>query len=839
MPDTLQLEEVARTARRHDVPKLQVEWSSRWREFVGSIGPALGRSERRLAGEAPFGLIPLRIMIPSYVTEAILILVAVVGYAKVQEMRPYVAPRFSSHDVIYYSGDELPRTEDLGGAETASTGRAGGDESHHRTQTIKVARGGQLVPRVVDANKLKLPVSGEQVANLLAIQPNPGPPPSEGMRSNRAVPNLPSSVVAPAPSVAHDYTRNGIALNEVIAPAPRVERDRPLSAPNLSASVIPPAPSVQNDHTLIAPRLDPVLIAPAKNVSHDRSRSAPSLANGVVAPAPEVAHDQSRTAPTLAANVIPPAPGSVTRQLSRAPVQMTNVAVVPPPVSAPEHASTRNSKLSLPAPAVIAPPPSTDVTQDLHRLSSGSVPDPSKGVVPPPPTPSGSGSFMSSIIGKIFGPSEVVPPPATVSSSGTRGASTTLTPNVVAPPSVATAGSSTGSRNGAATSLASNVVAPPSTAISGNGRASSTAPRLGPPTVVPPPPSVAGPGGGTGTTGGGAGSPRGTLLTNNVVPPPPSIGGGSGSNGGGLGRKGPGLGAPLEVGSALTPSTAGGSGNGPGAVLSSQPGNKVGVPTSGGQGSLAMSPAGGDKPGLGGSGGGSGIGRGDGPGSGLNGSGTGAGKNGPGRGSDPTAQGGISLSPGPGGAGNAAAGNPPVRGVDIQGGSSEVTLPSFGSDPSSGDPPTAAAHAPLKHSQTLGVTVVATASSGGAFEPYKNLLKGEKYTTYLDTSLGSVVMEFADESAAGHPFGSTLTAPMGLRTDLPEGLPRARVVITCTLDASGNIRNPRVLEAGPADVTAKLIAALRTWKLQPAMRGDQPVAVTAILGFGIDTNDRF
>jgi len=40
-------------------------------------------------------------------------------------------------------------------------------------------------------------------------------------------------------------------------------------------------------------------------------------------------------------------------------------------------------------------------------------------------------------------------------------------------------------------------------------------------------------------------------------------------------------------------------------------------------------------------------------------------------------------------------------------------------------------------------------------------------------------------------------------------------------------------------MTAKVIASLRGWKLQPAMRGDQPIEVTAILGFGIDTNDRF
>jgi len=168
-----------------------------------------------------------------------------------------------------------------------------------------------------------------------------------------------------------------------------------------------------------------------------------------------------------------------------------------------------------------------------------------------------------------------------------------------------------------------------------------------------------------------------------------------------------------------------------------------------------------------------------------------------------------------------------------------VTLPSFGgsdSDPAN-DP--AAKRSSIKQRQTFGVTVVATASSGGAFEPYKNLLHGEKYTTYLDTSLGTVVMEFADESSSSHPFGGTLSSPQSIRTTLPDGLPKARLVVTCTLDAAGNVRNLRVLEPGPAEMTAKVVAALRGWKFQPALRGDKPVEVTAILGFGVDTNDRF
>jgi len=31
---------------------------------------------------------------------------------------------------------------------------------------------------------------------------------------------------------------------------------------------------------------------------------------------------------------------------------------------------------------------------------------------------------------------------------------------------------------------------------------------------------------------------------------------------------------------------------------------------------------------------------------------------------------------------------------------------------------------------------------------------------------------------------------------------------------------------------------LPSWKFRPAMRGNQPIEVTAILGFGINTDDR-
>src|SRR5262249_53559886 len=152
--------------------------------------PALARSTARLAGETPFGLRPYRNALTVMASEAFVIFAIIVIRAKVAELRPYIAPRIPSHDMIYYSGDELPRTEDLGGAQNGAAGRAGGEQAPHRTQTIKVARGGSLVPKIADAPNLKIPASRDAVANLLAVRPDAGPPPMEGLCASRNSPSL-------------------------------------------------------------------------------------------------------------------------------------------------------------------------------------------------------------------------------------------------------------------------------------------------------------------------------------------------------------------------------------------------------------------------------------------------------------------------------------------------------------------------------------------------------------------------------------------------------------------------------------------------------------------------
>ena len=386
-----------------------------------------------------------------------------------------------------------------------------------------------------------------------------------------------------------------------------------------------------------------------------------------------------RSAPALNAAIVPPSPSAPQRDLPSVRVPGSQaVSVIPPPVSAPEQATDLHARLTLPAPAVIAPPP-TQITHDISPRGPGY----------------GTGTMQN----------QVVPPPASMTGASTANRTFGGLGNAnVVPPPVQLNGAATGSR-----------------AVAGLGNAS----------VVPPPVQV---GGGSlqhpamGGLGGGTA----------VVPPPPSVSGAGSPSGMGRGNRGTGLGGPMDAGSvAAPPSSNGGSGRGTGVVVSSQPGSKIGVPGNGGAGSLAMSPSGGDKAGVGGSGGGSGIGRGTGPGSGLSGEGSGAAKEGIGHGSETTARGGISPYPGPGGAGTGTSGKPPMPGVSVSGGSNIVTLPSFGAD--GGGPNIIARSSVGKDQEGPGITVVGTARSGGAFN-YYGMLKGDKvYTIYFDTVLGTAV----------------------------------------------------------------------------------------------------
>lgn len=671
----------------NDELKLLVEWSSPWREFVTSIRPALGKSPQRLAGEARSGLFPYNGMLLGWAVEAALLIAVIVLPARLAFMHPYQPPPMPKYDVIYYSGDELPQTEDLGGAKAGRAGQAGGKEAFHRTQVIRVARGDAVREKVVDAPKLNLPETDSAVANLLAYKPVPGPAPAEGLKPSLRAPALQTRVAAPAPEIEQENLRRAAAMN---------------------AAVVPPSPS-----------------GPQRNFA--------------------TVH----------------IPGS------------ESVAVVPPPVSAPEQTTDSRAKLTLPT-KVIAPPPTQIAEQGFGK-------------------------------GPGFGPGDlqrqVVAPPVQVSGSGNgHGMGSLGTANVVAPP----------------------------VAISGAVGERSMMASLGKPGVVPPPVQI---GGGSLETRGMSGVSGGGVS---VVPPPADISGAASLSGRGHGNRGNGFGSPGDVGSVVAPpSNAGGSVAGSGVVLSSRPGSKVGVPGSGGAGSLALSPAGGLKPGLGGPGGGTGIAQGEGSGAGIKGEGTGATISGNGPGADLNARNGISPYPGAGGAGTGNVSKPAMPGVSVHGGSNIITLPSFGSN---GDPPPNPARSTMM-AENAGpdITVVGTSRSGGAFNFY-GTLKGDKvYTIYIDTSLGTVVLEYADPTSATHLYGQDLTAPMPIRSHLPGDLQPSRLVIACTLDRFGVLRKMHILQSDSHETSVKMMAALTLWKFRPAFRGSEPVEVNAILGFNVDT----
>ncbi len=700
----------------NDAPKLLIEWSSRWDDFKTAVGPAFSRSPEKLAGEAATGLFPYRGILVSWGLEIFLLVAVIVLPGKLQSLSPYVPPTTPKYDVIYYTGDELPQTEDAGGAQAGRTGEAGGSEAKHRSQTIKVSRGSSLSEKVVDAPKLKLPTTNLDVANLLALHSIPGPAPAEGLQRS-----LPSATL-----------------------------------PQMNA------------------------VAPTPDVGIPKLQLPPSLVTGVAAPMPSVSRDKMRNSAALAAQAVPPAPGDLQREVGSSSVPVARTTeIVPPPISAPVRDADHVAKLTLPAPNVVAPPPS-QVQRELSKIGSSGSGDVRSQVVPPPvQSASGSLGRMNAAVGG-FGSSN---------------------DNVVAPPSQS--GDRSLNRNGTGSLIGNtNVVAPPSD----SGNRAIGGQNLG-----------------------------GVLSAANVVPPPPTLGGQGSANGDGTGKKGSGRGSPFDLGSSVAPpGGGGGSGGGSGIVLSNKPGSAVGVPGAGAAGSLAMSPAGGDKPGLGGSGGGTGIGHGTGPGSGLTGSGSGAGREGGGHGSDPNAHNGISPYPGPGGAGKGTNGTPAVPGVSVQGGNT-ITLPSFGSN---GDPNGSAPGRSSVANNRKGpdIQIVATPRSGGGFNQYGALKGDRNYTLYIGTSVGTVVMQYADPASVSHPYAEDLSAPDPLHAELPAGVLRVPVTIACILNREGVIKSAHVLQSGDPDTAAKIMAALTNWKFRPALRGDQPVEVNAILGFNTNTD---
>jgi hypothetical protein len=376
--------------------KLLIEWSSPWQEFLSAVKPAFGRSPKHLAAEARTGLVPYRGMLLTWTAEGLLLLALIVLPSKLASMRPYVPPPVPTYDILYFSADEeLPRTEDIAGQKAGLAGRAGGREAHHRTQTIRVARGPLLRDKIVDAPNVNLPVSNTAaVANFIAYKPVPGPPPAEGMKSSREAPSLSQSVVPPAP---------------------QVERDKMQNAPTLMASVIAPPPST------LPPDLPPVRL--------------PGMQAIQVVPPPVSAPLRATTLnPRLtlpAPNVVAPAPAQVTREFTPrgpgfGPGELQK-QVVPPPVQLGNGSVSSSPAASLGgAPAVVAPPVQLENRVLASQAKFGL--EGSVAVVPPAPSLAGSGPVggrgngnRGAGLGSPMDVGSVAAPPSHGGSGGTSG----------------------------------------------------------------------------------------------------------------------------------------------------------------------------------------------------------------------------------------------------------------------------------------------------------------------------------------------------------------------------------------------------------------------------------
>lgn len=291
----------------------------------------------------------------------------------------------------------------------------------------------------------------------------------------------------------------------------------------------------------------------------------------------------------------------------------------------------------------------------------------------------------------------------------------------------------------------------------------------------------------------------------------------------------------------------------PSVVVSTQPGDMVAVPADGAPGSLAMSPQGRKQSGSGGEAGTASSARGPDPAAGL------SEKTPPGKGpsdnsssaavahaesaSGPAAGPGISPA---GGSGAAATGAPNLSpGVTVRGDvvsldrfatntsapqTGVISLDSFGPKvpaSRSNSPESSTTNPPRKPAP---IVVVATGRSGGGLNAYGTFKSHTVYTIYFQTAAGTVTLQFA-EHAPSSIYKGELTPPDAWSTDVPAPHGGSGVVLSCLLDATGHLRDIRVVEgAGPYSQT--VVEAVRTWRFHPALSAGQPVALDALIGIG-------
>jgi hypothetical protein len=314
--------------------------------------------------------------------------------------------------------------------------------------------------------------------------------------------------------------------------------------------------------------------------------------------------------------------------------------------------------------------------------------------------------------------------------------------------------------------------------------------------------------------------PEANLRGSANLPPgsPTGIEGGTGTGGSGTGAGGTGTGA----GGPGSGSGEGGGGGGIGKGTGPGTGNGVGP----------------------GTGTGSGTGTGTGTGSGLNGTGGGGTGNGTGTGTGSGPGRGEGTGTGTGTGSGSGSGTNPFPGISIVGGTGPTGV--VGGTKSSQP-------RPRGPTPTYGMTIVATASSGGGLRDYGIFRNEQVFTVYInmthsETPAPSWTLQYAvlkkpnpgaiSLSVSGAvQMSDHVVAPYPIDKEDPkfptEVVARNEgrlIVVYAEITSEGKTENIRIIQSPNPLLNPPLIEALSKWTFRAADKNGQPVAVKALLG---------
>ena len=477
-------------SRAHRPPKLLLELEPWGRSFLHNLGDILLRRRppavTTTSAPAPFWhdvFVPRRMPWGAF-AESILyhsvVLALAWGWSALLPNHPQVAQprRFDPADVIYYSPSEYLPPLDTGASHVAKPRKGEPEyakqailsvppESDNRHQTIVTPPNIKLTqavktPNIVAWGDRTVPVP------IAATERRPAP-----------LPALPNQIVAPAPDVDRASRRTAASLSQsIVAPPPDLRAGPVRAVASLAIDVVAPVPDATaagTRRTLNAPQSSVVEPPPVVNAASVRKLGDINIGpSDVIAPAPQLAVPAQRALGALGGAgkaVVPPPPSLDAGGNGSAGAASTRAA---------QHAAT----LGQGGAQVVPPPPSIQGTHSAagggRLIALGIHPS----VTPPPDPPQGNrrGTFAATPEGK----------------AGAAGS-----PDIRGDRSSGTDGRGVGgNRNGAG---------------AGSGAASDAPPGLhvGAPAH---PPTSATAGDPAGTAGGGSGSPNGTLMAAAVPP---------------------------------------------------------------------------------------------------------------------------------------------------------------------------------------------------------------------------------------------------------------------------------------------------------------------------------